>query len=191
MKFEIINPSDPYTMEADDLVPLRLDVLLDALDSDEPVAGDPVRAAAERAQVGNPTRRPSVEILFHALVPEPLVLHLHPLTTNALTCNERGESLAAELNASNAQMAKIVVTDEMLVARSKEPVAVAAGQTVFMTNCIACHGPNGNSTNPEWPNLAGQNAAYIAEQLRLFRAGQRSSTPNAMVMTAQAAARSA
>lgn len=54
--------------------------------------------------------------------------------------------------------------------------------------CIACHGPNGNSTNPEWPNLAGQNAAYIAEQLRLFRAGQRSSTPNAMVMTAQAAA---
>ncbi len=54
--------------------------------------------------------------------------------------------------------------------------------------CIACHGPNGNSTNPEWPNLAGQNAAYIAEQLKLFRAGQRSSTPNAMVMTAQAAA---
>ena len=90
------------TMEADDLVPLRLDVLLDALDSDEPVAGDPVRAAAERAQVGNPTRRPSVEILFHALVPEPLVLHLHPLTTNALTCNERGESLAAELLGDDA-----------------------------------------------------------------------------------------
>jgi cytochrome c553 len=39
--------------------------------------------------------------------------------------------------------------------------------------CAACHGPNGNSTNPEWPRLAGQNAVYIAEQLRLFRSGVR------------------
>ena len=39
--------------------------------------------------------------------------------------------------------------------------------------CTACHGPNGNSANPEWPSLAGQNAAYIREQLLLFRAGQR------------------
>lgn len=39
--------------------------------------------------------------------------------------------------------------------------------------CVACHGPAGNSTNPAWPRLAGQNAVYIAEQLRLFRAGVR------------------
>src|SRR5882762_8425451 len=39
--------------------------------------------------------------------------------------------------------------------------------------CASCHGPNGNSTNPEWPRLAGQSAVYIAEQLRLFRAGVR------------------
>jgi cytochrome c553 len=39
--------------------------------------------------------------------------------------------------------------------------------------CSSCHGPNGNSSNPEWPRLAGQSAMYIAEQLRLFRAGIR------------------
>ncbi|MDB6087986.1 MAG: cytochrome c subfamily [Gammaproteobacteria bacterium] len=39
--------------------------------------------------------------------------------------------------------------------------------------CSSCHGPNGNSANPEWPRLAGQSAVYIAEQLRLFRAGTR------------------
>ena len=39
--------------------------------------------------------------------------------------------------------------------------------------CGACHGPAGNSTNPEWPRLAGQNAVYIAQQLRLFRSGVR------------------
>src|SRR5689334_6977815 len=35
--------------------------------------------------------------------------------------------------------------------------------------CVGCHGPNGNSTNPEWPRLAGQSAVYIAEQLHLFK----------------------
>ena len=39
--------------------------------------------------------------------------------------------------------------------------------------CTACHGVNGNSTNPEWPNLAGQNAAYIREQLAFFKAKKR------------------
>jgi len=39
--------------------------------------------------------------------------------------------------------------------------------------CQACHGPGGNSVNPEWPVLAGQNAAYIEEQLQLLRAGTR------------------
>ena len=39
--------------------------------------------------------------------------------------------------------------------------------------CSACHGPNGNSVNPEWPRLAGQSAVYIVEQLRLFRSGVR------------------
>lgn len=39
--------------------------------------------------------------------------------------------------------------------------------------CTACHGPSGNSSNPQWPRLAGQNAIYIAEQLQLFKAGVR------------------
>jgi cytochrome c553 len=39
--------------------------------------------------------------------------------------------------------------------------------------CTACHGPNGNSVNPEWPRLAGQSAVYIAGQLKLFRSGVR------------------
>ncbi len=58
-----------------------------------------------------------------------------------------------------------------------------AGATKAAT-CMACHGVNGNSVNPEWPSLAGQNAAYIAEQIRLFKANKRLN-PN---MNPQAAA---
>lgn len=39
--------------------------------------------------------------------------------------------------------------------------------------CTACHGVNGNSVNPDWPSLAGQNAAYISEQLAMFKARKR------------------
>ena len=39
--------------------------------------------------------------------------------------------------------------------------------------CAACHGADGNSINPEWPNLAGQHASYIEQQLKLFKDGVR------------------
>lgn len=49
--------------------------------------------------------------------------------------------------------------------------------------CMACHGANGNSSNPQWPNLAGQHAKYLVEQLRLFKAGERENP----IMMSQAA----
>ena len=39
--------------------------------------------------------------------------------------------------------------------------------------CVACHGPNGNSSMPNTPSLAGQNARYIYLQLRDFQEGRR------------------
>ncbi len=56
--------------------------------------------------------------------------------------------------------------------RADNSAAATAGEAKAAV-CTACHGVNGNSVNPEWPNLAGQGSAYIKEQLRLFRAGHR------------------
>ena len=39
--------------------------------------------------------------------------------------------------------------------------------------CVACHGADGNSMNPIWPNLAGQHAEYTEAQLLAFRSGAR------------------
>ncbi len=39
--------------------------------------------------------------------------------------------------------------------------------------CTACHGPAGNSSNAMWPNIAGQNAPYILDQLKAFKDGNR------------------
>lgn len=40
-------------------------------------------------------------------------------------------------------------------------------------DCAACHGADGNSTNPEWPNIAGQSKRYLYEQLQAFQSGDR------------------
>lgn len=60
-----------------------------------------------------------------------------------------------------------------------------AGKAKAMT-CFACHGENGNSTNPMYPILAGKDAAFLLEQLKAFKAGTRN-TPNAALMKPMAA----
>ncbi|MBA8883522.1 c-type cytochrome [Dokdonella fugitiva] len=42
--------------------------------------------------------------------------------------------------------------------------------------CGACHGIDGNPTDKQYPKLAGQNEAYIARQLALFK-GQKRQNP--------------
>ncbi|MBZ0222201.1 MAG: cytochrome c4 [Dokdonella sp.] len=39
--------------------------------------------------------------------------------------------------------------------------------------CAACHGMDGNSTDKQYPKLAGQNEAYIARQVGLFKSQSR------------------
>ena len=39
--------------------------------------------------------------------------------------------------------------------------------------CAACHGPDGNSADPQYPSLAGQVPGYIAAQLAAFKSGVR------------------
>ena len=63
----------------------------------------------------------------------------------------------------------------------------ASGKAKAIT-CTACHGTEGNSVNPEWPNIAGQNAAYTVAQLEAFKSGKRQNalmSSQAMLLTEQ------
>ncbi len=58
-----------------------------------------------------------------------------------------------------------------------------AGKAKSIT-CSACHGAEGVSANPLWPNLAGQGAPYIVAQLKNFKQGRRNNAlMNAQAMT--------
>ena len=41
------------------------------------------------------------------------------------------------------------------------------------TLCASCHGQNGISPIPNYPNLKGQNEQYLVKALRAYRDGQR------------------
>jgi len=43
--------------------------------------------------------------------------------------------------------------------------------------CVRCHGPGGVGVGANFPPLAGQNAAYIASQLRAWQQGTRHNDP--------------
>jgi cytochrome c553 len=59
-------------------------------------------------------------------------------------------------------------------APAQDPKALEArGREIASQVCAACHGPDGNSPLPVNPNLAGQHADYITQQLMHFKAGLR------------------
>jgi len=63
--------------------------------------------------------------------------------------------------------------------------AIAAGDAAAgkakAASCAACHGADGISKIPTYPNLKGQKAAYVEKQLKAFKSGARKDpTMNAM-----------
>ena len=48
-----------------------------------------------------------------------------------------------------------------------------AGEAIATQQCAACHGADGNSIAPNFPNLAGQVEGYIVDQLKRMKSGER------------------
>jgi cytochrome c553 len=53
------------------------------------------------------------------------------------------------------------------------PAAQAASQPALAGLCASCHGANGISPYPTFPNIAGQKEGYIAYALRQYQTHQR------------------
>jgi cytochrome c553 len=66
---------------------------------------------------------------------------------------------------------------QRLAEAQKDPALASSmqklGKKAIGSVCVNCHGETGNSVQPDVPNLAGQNRAYLLEQMRLFAEGKR------------------
>lgn len=63
-------------------------------------------------------------------------------------------------------------TGKALPVSAEKSGDAGAGKTVAAA-CAACHGDTGKSLQPEFPNLGGQHADYLANSLKAFKAGTR------------------
>jgi cytochrome c553 len=77
-------------------------------------------------------------------------------------------------DADIAALASYFSSQKIAISASGDAKLVAAGHN-RAGYCVACHGMKGVTANPEWPNLAGQQAPYMETQLRAFRSGDRDS----------------
>lgn len=91
--------------------------------------------------------------------------------------------------------AKLVATLTLVAALGCSASAFAAGSAeagqAKSATCMACHGMDGNSLSPEWPNLASQHPVYIERQIKAFKSGERQNdlmSPMAMILTDEDAA---
>src|SRR6185312_9687871 len=75
---------------------------------------------------------------------------------------------AAAATAAQSAATPAAATAEAAV----KPGDATAGQAKAAA-CGACHGMDGNSTDPQYPKLAGQSEQYIVHQLENFKSGKR------------------
>jgi cytochrome c553 len=75
----------------------------------------------------------------------------------------------------------------LILLAAAAPMVASADPTVAkpekVVTCAACHGENGVSPAPNYPNLAGQYANYIEQALHAYKSGSRKNA----IMNGQAA----
>ena len=69
-------------------------------------------------------------------------------------------------------MKYLIFTLGLLLSCQAFSADIAAGKTKSMV-CAACHGANGISIIPDYPNLAGQKVKYLESAIKAYRDGER------------------
>ncbi len=71
------------------------------------------------------------------------------------------------------KIASVVMIGALLGLSGNVLAGDAAAGKAKAASCAGCHGAAGVSSNPMWPNLAGQQSGYLVKQMKAFRDGTR------------------
>ena len=92
---------------------------------------------------------------------------------------------AAARALSEADMRALAARYAALPRRAAGPAAPSgADDPQGLAVCAGCHGAEGVSANPAWPNLAGQQKQYMVAAMQAYKAGRRRHAPMAAAVGA-------
>lgn len=77
-------------------------------------------------------------------------------------------------------MKKLIVSALLLMPLAVQAGDAAAGKAKAAI-CASCHGANGISIIPMYPNLAGQKEAYLVSAIKAYRDGDRTGGQTAVM----------
>ncbi|WP_371194860.1 cytochrome c [Glaciecola sp. SC05] len=89
--------------------------------------------------------------------------------------NSHRKALCANGSLLKSSLASLVVIVSIALSGCGQPAALgdpALGQDKS-TMCAQCHGKNGISIVPIYPNLAGQKEQYLVLSIKAYRSGER------------------
>ena len=99
------------------------------------------------------------------------------LSASALMAQDAQPKTAAPAAAATAAATPAATSSTPAAAATEATAAVKPGDATAgqakAAVCGACHGMDGNSSDAQYPKLAGQNEQYIVRQLTDFKAGKR------------------
>ncbi|GLQ99521.1 c-type cytochrome [Dyella mobilis] len=95
-----------------------------------------------------------------------------PTKAPATAASSEAKPAAASSAPATATAAPAPAASDDQAMASAKPGDATAGQAKAAA-CGACHGADGNSSDPQYPKLAGQHEMYIAHQLHNFKTGAR------------------
>lgn len=94
------------------------------------------------------------------------------LSATALMAQPQAAAPAAAASAASPASASTAAAPAAAAEVALKPGDATAGQAKAAV-CGACHGLDGNSSDAQYPKLAGQNEEYIVRQLTDFKSGKR------------------
>lgn len=109
---------------------------------------------------------------FRSAVVRSAVVLVFALSSGAILAQEAKAPAPAATAAKPAAAPAEEAAKPAEATAAVKPGDATAGQGKAAA-CGACHGMDGNSTDPQYPKLAGQSEAYIAHQLANFKSGKR------------------
>ena len=94
------------------------------------------------------------------------------MATGTAMAQAAAKSTAAPAAATTAAKPAAATAEPATTEATAKPGNATTGQGKAAA-CGACHGMDGNSTDPQYPKLAGQSEQYIVHQLENFKSGKR------------------